>query len=361
MIFQKDTVQIIVTDCGPCSYVRWRNWAHVMTAAANGEANIVVTNRPLMDEAALSHTASVVVARPTTSEHGAWIRNLARFKNRFRFKVLVDLDDLLFDLQGRNPIPSFNPFDKDPFEIGKLLETSFQYVDAVIVSTAFLKACVISRFPAMANRVVVFGNFIPTSMFCDMHGTHDDDGILDIVYGGAANHFSESDPGDIAGPWIGALDKVLDSGNARLHIFGESTGPFKGKNLLLHNHVDASQWPSTVSGFAPDIYIGPLVDHPFNRCKSDIKYLEACAIGSVFIGSDFNDSPYRKALVKVGKDTDELVLASLIECFRDEGYRKDVVDRQKDYIAYNARTMEDRASQDAFMKLLFHDYLSIVG
>jgi hypothetical protein len=38
-----------------------------------------------------------------------------------------------------------------------------------------------------------------------------------------------------------------------------------------------------------------LADNFFNKCKSDLKYLEAAAVGRVCLVSDFNNSPYANA------------------------------------------------------------------
>ena len=35
-----------------------------------------------------------------------------------------------------------------------------------------------------------------------------------------------------------------------------------------------------------DVLVAPLKDTPFNSCKSQIKYVEAAAMGAVFVGSD---------------------------------------------------------------------------
>jgi hypothetical protein len=41
--------------------------------------------------------------------------------------------------------------------------------------------------------------------------------------------------------------------------------------------------------------IAPLADNIFNKCKSNLKYLESCAVGRVCLVTDFEDSPYHDA------------------------------------------------------------------
>lgn len=357
---QKNTVQVVVADCGPCSYVRWRNWAYIMNAVCNGVANIVVTTRPMLDDYTLSHTATAIVARPITNEHSYFVRSLAEKKRKYGYKVMVDIDDILFDLQGRNPIPSFNPFKPDPLETGKIMDSCFDYSDGVIVTNVFLKACVESRFNGMRGKIEVFENFIPTSMFMDFHSINDHGKKLNIVYGGAANHFTKDNPGDFEGPWIDAIYQLQKTDKFTFTIFGSDAGPFDNKKTLVKGYVNAAQWPSVISRMSPDVYIGPLVDHPFNRCKSDLKFIEACAIGSAFVGSYFNDSPYRNAFLHVAKHTSANELAESIDSLRDVKTMEEIVSKQKNYLLHNNRTMESKKAQDRFMKLVFHKYLEIL-
>ena len=45
-----------------------------------------------------------------------------------------------------------------------------------------------------------------------------------------------------------------------------------------------------------DFIIAPLKNNYFNKCKSDVKLIESYAVGSVFIGSMWDRSPYECGL-----------------------------------------------------------------
>ena len=49
--------------------------------------------------------------------------------------------------------------------------------------------------------------------------------------------------------------------------------------------VDVVQFPSAVQQLRGDIALAPLVDNPFNRCKSAVKVYEAWASGIPIITS----------------------------------------------------------------------------
>lgn len=55
---------------------------------------------------------------------------------------------------------------------------------------------------------------------------------------------------------------------------------------------------ATAKAYAPDFYLAPLANNNFNKAKSDLKLKEAAALGAVFLGSDFADSPYSYAPIE---------------------------------------------------------------
>jgi hypothetical protein len=74
----------------------------------------------------------------------------------------------------------------------------------------------------------------------------------------------------------------------------------------------------------PDLVIAPLVPNEINRCRSDLRYVEAAVCSSAFLGSDFTESPY--------KDTPEI-------CRVPQGFTVEQLDEKlrqlKDRDTYN--------------------------
>lgn len=56
--------------------------------------------------------------------------------------------------------------------------------------------------------------------------------------------------------------------------------------------VTPNRFASLVCRLKPDLVIAPLVPNEINRCRSDLRYVEAAVCSSAFLGSTFPDSPY---------------------------------------------------------------------
>lgn len=75
------------------------------------------------------------------------------------------------------------------------------------------------------------------------------------------------------------------------------------KNVEWHTYVPVTQYMSKVSSLALDVAIIPRKDHYFNKCKSNVKFLEMSLLGIPVLAQDFDGSPYRE-------DKDYLTLVS---------------------------------------------------
>lgn len=67
------------------------------------------------------------------------------------------------------------------------------------------------------------------------------------------------------------------------------------KNVEWHPYVNVTEYMSTVASLALDVAIIPRVDSYFNKCKSNLKFLEMSLLGIPVIAQGFKDglSPYQ--------------------------------------------------------------------
>lgn len=360
---QKYIALVVVTDKSACAYVRWRNWAHIMNSQAGGDFEILVTCSPIFDDYILYHSACVIVTRPCAEVHEDVVKRYGKLKNKYNYKLMLDYDDILFDLQGRDTFPDYNPFKQrhNAFEGGERIGRMVKYVDAILVSTLYLAACFASRFGSdVVGKTVLLQNYVPATMYTDQHGEYREGEPLRIMYTGASSHYKEGSKGDLEGPWLEAVEKFVKNGHAQFFTFGKNPGFFPAATEWLP-FVSAAEWPYELSRLHPDICIGPLQCNPFNRSKSDLKLLEASAIGAAFVGSYFNDGPYNDehAAMRVTKSTTVNELYDILDSLREPGNMDAVLRYQRGRLADGHRTMEDREARDYFMTILFHKYLTI--
>ena len=106
--------------------------------------------------------------------------------------------------------------------------------------------------------------------------------------------------------------------------------------------VDCNSFPRTVMSIKPDFTIAPLTENEFNRCKSDLRFIESCAIGAVFLGSEWPNSPYENIHTDC-RVKPEVTVEELDDKFwaltKKDKYNE-VLNWQYDYVNKNNRWLE---------------------
>lgn len=289
------------TDVGPCSYYRMRWPADLITSRYGDDVSVIVSPFEITDEYVLSHTAAVVILRPYNEENETLISRYLRKRGRLGFRIFADYDDLLFDVKGKSAMNSYNKFPIDTKKSRETIASFISKIDGVTCSTRFLSACVRAEFGI--NNVSVLPNAVPRNLF-----GHDvrksigkDIRKPRVLFGGAlACHFKEGNDGDFSGPWIPWLKEAVGKDEIELHCFGDSENvPHVFLDFIdrvhVHPCVSTAEWPSTLASIHPDFYIAPLAENIFNASKSNLKMLEATAIGAVVVPSVWKYSPYMEA------------------------------------------------------------------
>ena len=66
--------------------------------------------------------------------------------------------------------------------------------------------------------------------------------------------------------------------------------------IEFHPWVPIYDYPSKLASLKATVCVAPLVDNDFNNCKSDLKFIEACALGTPVVCQDiatYKHTPYR--------------------------------------------------------------------
>lgn len=114
-------------------------------------------------------------------------------------------------------------------------------------------------------------------------------------------------------------------------------------------------YPSTLNNAELDIMLIPRKENYFNRCKSNVKFLEAAMCEIPVIAQSFKDCPYEELTncvngMKVADNKDwESYIEALI---KDKAYRRNMGKNAKEYVLKNYN-IEDKAQlwADAYEKL----------
>lgn len=359
---KKDTVIFHCSDRFACSFYRQRLMAMLLMTDRAGEVKPVVSPFGIADDHVLSRTAAVVFGRTYSEQSGgAVIRHYIAKRKKYGFKIFVDYDDLLFSLDGTQAIPEYNPRPIDTVEAGRYLARMLPHLDGVTVSTEFLKHAVSGVFGF--DRVTVLPNAVPR--FCFGHAgvrsaMHD---VPRVLYAGSSGHFKDGSLGDFAGPWVPYLTEAVRAGEIELHLFRGAHLMFSdvADRIHVHEGVSSVEFPAAIAAIEPDIYLAPLQPNNFNRAKSNLKLLEATAIGAVLLCSDFEGGPYDEAhpLSKVETWVTPDVLRDQVQMLKDN-YGK-VMAYQRWLMDEKGYWMDSDEYLERFLRVYFGENLLVNG
>ena len=116
-------------------------------------------------------------------------------------------------------------------------------------------------------------------------------------------------------------------------------------NVEWHAQVPMEKYNDTLNNLALDIMLIPRKETYFNKCKSNIKYLEASMLEIPVIASSFNNGPYEELDGKIGiKCKDKDFKYHTEKLINDKSLRRQIGKNARDYVLKNYN-IEDWASK----------------
>lgn len=186
-------------------------------------------------------------------------------------KLVLDLDDDPFLINDAHP-------DKDLIQAKKFMrERLVRMADHIIVSTEPIKQSVKSFNP----YVTVIPNAIDPKIW-EVKKKKKNDGIIRIGWIASGSHVAEFPI--ILEVFSELRDKYK---NVEFHFAGITMEDFE-ENRVFHHRGTASylDFPQWYANLGIDISVAPLLDTPFNRAKSNIKWMEASMLEIPTVASD---------------------------------------------------------------------------
>ncbi len=255
----------------------------------------------------VSYFDVIVIHREHQSSTLKFIREAQDLKKL----IVYDLDDNLWHLDPKNPSSLFW---KRP-EVSQGVIDCIKASDIVTVSTNYLGK-VISH---LNKNINLLPNMLPSKFWQVEREKHP--GKVIVGWAGGAQHFSDLEI------LRGVIEQILDDyPQVEINLAGMPSYPFKSQSRIRMLKVSTVEnYPKeTLSRF--DIGLAPLIDNQFNRCKSDLKFIEYGILGIPMIGSPVQ--PYLESvehgktgfLAKNPKDW----LKYLKRLIEDEDLRKEI-------------------------------------
>ncbi len=193
-------------------------------------------------------------------------------------KFIIDYDDVVW-----KELPSYNKCQvhQDTNYKG-IKEYLALLADKVTCTNEFIKES-LSEF-VDPDKIVIIPNALDyTRWRFDYYEPNDK---LNFLYAGSNTHWSYTNTGDFH---KGLINYLKDK---EVNIMGTNP-PFL--NVKSNTPwMDINSYPIIFANKALQnkFVLAPLQENYFNKCKSDLKYLECCAVGRVALVSTFPDSPY---------------------------------------------------------------------
>jgi hypothetical protein len=299
---------------------------------------------------------TVRIQRQATESQANYIKWLHELAKELKFKIIYEIDDIIF----KEDIPHYNKF-RFAFEDPKIRQTSMeimQICDEITVTNKFMQDYYIEK--TGNKNVTVVPNFIP-KFWMDRY--FDFTKIKDnyqkykkkprVVYCGSGAHFDIENRIKQKDDFYHVNDAIRKTVDKFQWVFVGGF-PLTLRDLIQQKKIEYHEWtnlvnyPEYINSKNPTVFYAPLEDSNFNKAKSDLKFIEGCALGIPTICQDLctYDTAFHK--FKTGDD-----LVSKIEYLTSD-YKKYIkeVKRARSYM--KSRWMEDNIN--FYTELYSHPY-----
>lgn len=312
-------VNFVGDNCA-CGFYRMNFPAMTLKTLLGGayRFKFLESETPVLDAryfASIGPIRCVRIQRWFTKGHAEIVRNFLKpLCDRMGIWLVYEIDDvLLYD-----EIPKYNLAKEhfNPELLGDSVQEIFDACDLITVTTQELKDIYVEKLRQPENKVIVIPNYLPRWWIGE---TFDLDRQLaqwgeqrsrpHIAFACSTNHFDVNNANEGVDdftaliPWIKRnLQKYqfIFVGGVPQQLHEEAQ---KGQ-VIVQPASDIFNYPREMRYRKIDLLIAPLIDNRFNRCKSNIKWLEMAALGIPMIGQ--NICTYNKYTDQVFNDTDDI-------------------------------------------------------
>lgn len=322
-----------------------------------GKIRCMVQSQAITQEDILPFVRTFWFKNPFEDQWSFAINVYKKYQERYQYKLIAELDDYVFEYPEWHPLSGTFTIDNAINLLDNLSK-----VDEVVVSTENLKNLLISL--GVQTPITVFQNLLPKSYYgTDISRRYRLKNIdkPTILYNGSNYHYGKSN-GDFEGEIKTFILNNLDNynfifmgvgrrGDGSLSLPDYLQTPAKEGRIKIMPHYSATEYPYALRQLRPDYVIAPLRNCRFNAAKSDLRYLEAAAVGAVFIGQSFEDgsSPYQfnRNTFSSAKD-----ISSIIESLKDKDAFNTELKIQYDQL--NTRWLDDVNNLLNLVKIMGH-------
>ena len=295
----------------------------------------------------------VRVQRQATPQQLDFMKFLRKLADAQNFRLIYEIDDICF----AEDIPDYNKYKgafTDP-SIRKSAQEIMSMCDEITVTCPFMRDYY--RDKTGNKNVTVIPNFMPkfwmgnrSNLSRTMESYHKNKRKPRILYAGSGAHFDVDNRNKQRDDFF-HVNQVIASTVDKYQWVFLGAFPLSLKPLIDAGKIEFHPW-TRLYEYGQKLYdlnvnmvVAPLQDNIFNRSKSDLKYIEACALGLPIACQDI--CTYENAPIRF-KTGDEMI-AQIERTLQDPKRYKSLCKKATNYA--DTRWLEDDKNIDCYMEL----------
>ena len=258
----------------------------------------------VLDERYYAGVKAVRIQRQATAQQLEFIKHLRNLADKENFQLLYEIDDICF----REDIPEYNKFKFafDKPEIRSAIIEMMEMTDEMTVTCQFMKDYYSSKINH--KNITVIPNYMPRFWIGNHYNRRKIENDFRknvakprILYAGSGAHFDVSNKAGQRDDFAHVNQVIRKTVDKYQWVFLGGY-PMLIRDLIQSGQIEFHKWmplldyPQQVHDLNINCMVAPLMDNNFNRAKSNLKYIEACAFGIPIVCQDmctYAESPYK--------------------------------------------------------------------
>ena len=338
-------------DYSGCGH--WRMIWPEQVMNAHNKAVVHGTTVMNVDERYYVQAKGVRIQRQATPQQLQFVKWLRQVADKNNFRLIYEIDDICF----HEDIPDYNKYKTaftDP-AIRQSAQEMMEICDEITVTCPFMQDYYKSK--TNNKNVTVIPNFMPkfwlggkSNINRTMESYDKNKRKPRILYAGSGAHFDVENRTKFRDDFEHVNEVIRRTADKYQWVF-IGAHPLPLRDLIQNGKVEFHPWKRLYE-YGQGLYdlnvnliVAPLQDNTFNRAKSDLKYIEACALGLPIVCQDL--CTYENAPIRF-KTGDEMI-DQINNTLKDRSRYKSLCKKASQYA--DTRWLEDDRNIDCYTEL----------
>lgn len=263
----------------------------------------------------------VRVQRQATETQFHYLRFL---KEKMNVRLIYEIDDICFG----EDIPQYNAF-RDAFVSDKTrngIQAMMEYCDEMTVTNSEMKKYYSTR--TGQKNITIIPNYPPKFWLGRLYDYKHSVKLYEkyrkkprVLYAGSSSHFDLHNKNNQQDDITHIIDNIIETLDDIQWVF-MGGHPAALKKYIDNGKIEYHKWshlidyPEKLKSLNINAMVAPLADNIFNKCKSNIKFIEGAALGIPVICQDLPTYNISNIKFKTGKE----MVHQLTRLFNDKKY-----------------------------------------